>query len=128
MTTDATASRRFPARILARLLPVAGAVAAGWLIGTFEVRAATHNACDDFGPRGCGGGDFAPAAFGLVGCLVLLVLLAAAGAATVERRRGLAFAAPLVCAGASAVVTAFAEQGSEAGWYLPTLAALATGI
>ncbi|MYW03606.1 hypothetical protein, partial [Streptomyces sp. SID3343] len=43
-------------------------------------------------------------------------------------RRGLAFAAPLVCAGVSAVVTAFAEQGSEAGWYLPTLAALAIGI
>ncbi|MYW00642.1 hypothetical protein GT354_20630, partial [Streptomyces sp. SID3343] len=59
MTTDATASRRFPTTPLAWLLPLAGAVAAGWLIGTFEVRAATHNGCDDFGRRACGGGDFA---------------------------------------------------------------------
>jgi peptidoglycan/LPS O-acetylase OafA/YrhL len=128
MTTEATASRRFPATPPAWLLPLAGAVAAGWLIGSFQVRTATHNACDDFGPRACGADDFAPSVLGLAGLLVLLLLLAAAGASAVKRRRGLAFAAPLVCAGASATVTAFAEQGSEAGWYLPTLAALAIGI
>ncbi|MFI6582357.1 hypothetical protein [Embleya sp. NPDC050493] len=125
MSTDASASHPVSATVRGRLLPIAGAGSAGWLIGTYAIRAAARGSCDDFGQRGCTGDDFGPSLIGLAGLVLLLVLVAGA-VATIAGRRGIpAFAGALLFAGATAVLAAFTEPIVDAGWYVPTATAVA---
>lgn len=106
-------------------MPFVGVTAAGWLIGTYAVRAAAQGSCDDFGQRGCTGDDFGPSLIGLAGLVLLLGLIAAAVVSGVARRRIPAFGATLLYASAVAILAARTEPASDAGWYIPTATALA---
>ncbi|MYS82307.1 hypothetical protein [Embleya scabrispora] len=125
MSTDAPASHPVSATVRGWLLPIAGAGSAGWLIGTYAIRAAAQGSCDDFGQRGCTGDDFAPSLIGLAGLVLLLALVAGAVAATAARRGIPAFTGALLFAGTVAVLAAFTEPASDAGWYVPTATAVA---
>ncbi|MFI1577001.1 hypothetical protein [Embleya sp. NPDC020630] len=128
MSTDAPASHPVPAALRGWLLPFAGATSAGWLIGTYAIRAAALGSCDDFGQRGCTGDDFGPSLIGLSGLLLLLALIAGAVAAGAGRRGIPAFAGALLYAGGIATLAALTEPATDAGWYIPTVTTVALAI
>ncbi|MGW1988800.1 hypothetical protein [Embleya sp. NPDC001921] len=128
MSTDASASHPVSTTVRGWLLPFAGAGSAGWLIGTYAIRAAAQGSCDDFGRRGCTGDDFGPSLVGLAGLVLLLVLIAGAVAATAGRRGIPAFAGSLLFAGTIAVLAALVEPASDAGWYVPTATTVALAV
>ncbi|MFE5330650.1 hypothetical protein ACFRCG_30120 [Embleya sp. NPDC056575] len=128
MSTDAPASHPVPTSLRGWLLPFAGATSAGWLIGTYTIRAAALGSCDDFGQRGCTGDDFGPSLIGLSGLLLLLALIAGAVAAGAGRRGIPAFAGALLYAGGIAALAALTEPATDAGWYIPTVTAVALAI
>ncbi|MGC0423010.1 hypothetical protein [Embleya sp. AB8] len=128
LRADVSVARPLAATVRGRLLPFAGAGAAGWLIGTYPIRVAVRDSCADFGQRGCTGDDFGPSLIGLAGLLLLLALIAGAVAATAGRRPIPTFAATLVLAGTIAVLAAFTEPASNAGWYIPTATTVALAV
>ncbi|OPC83602.1 hypothetical protein B4N89_24030 [Embleya scabrispora] len=128
MSTDAPASHPVTASLRGWLLPFAGATSAGWLIGTYAIRAAALGSCDDFGRRGCTGDDFGPSLIGLSGLLLLLALIAGAVAAGAGRRGIPAFAGALLYAGGIAALAALIEPATDAGWYIPTATTVALAV
>ncbi|GCE00347.1 hypothetical protein [Embleya hyalina] len=128
MSTDAPASHPVPASLRGWLLPFAGATSAGWLIGTYAIRAAALGSCDEFGQRGCTGDDFGPSLIGLSGLLLLLALIAGAVAAGAGRRGMPAFAGALLYAGGIATLAALIEPATDAGWYIPAVTTVALAV